>query len=613
VKPASKIIPLRLIEARNEKGWSQAEVAEKIRVDTNTYSRWERGETFPNSYAREKLTEVYGKSPEELGLLKSRTIETAAVTQIIPTIPYEDREMLLNPILGREREIDKILRFLQDDNSPLVTITGTGGVGKTRLELEIQEQVNEDSRYTSIYISLASLPNNSPILPTIGEQLGLSQPKLLEKVIAALKVIPADRVLVVLDNFEHVNTPENRDVLVDLLIGCKKKLQLLVTSRIALRVDYEQVVRLRPLKVPKLEDIKDPKDLEHYPATLLYLQRAKKIKEEFDATENDAPFIVNICHLLDGLPLAIKLVAAKILTHTPESTYQALLRDVLGVKGEITNTYYINVPKRQINLYNTIEWSYNLLGEKEKKLFRRLAVFAGKCWIESAIYVCNSEDDLPFEKPEFTSIVNALSDHDLVTFENERIKIAHSTLHDFALQILEEKEAEMLGENYVDFYAQLAVTFVLSNIVSDDNEKMDFMHRLGLEEKGLEEVLQKKAPLGILVLDEKGLKTFRASMRQELDNFYHVYHTLSWRRFVDIEIATARLLGEEEEKAIRRIKARENDDDMSLGNMTKVEFMNYARVRNQVERSSEIPYNYEYFYLQNMLRSFEVENFLKLL
>src|SRR5438874_911363 len=129
VKPASKTNPLRLIEARNKEGWTQTEVAERIGVDTNTVSRWERGEAFPNHYACEQLTAIYGKSLEELGLVRGARVKRASRnksshTQAPPTIPYEDLAKRRTPIIGREQKIERTLKFLQEDKRPLVTITG---------------------------------------------------------------------------------------------------------------------------------------------------------------------------------------------------------------------------------------------------------------------------------------------------------------------------------------------------------------------------------------------------------------------------------------------------------------------------------------------------------
>src|SRR5947209_3985179 len=268
MKPASEgTLNILLIKAREEQNLTQQAVANHIGCDLNNVSRWERGIVFPSPYFRRKLCELYGKNEEELGFFKQNRVkkpprEKPSRTPIISTVPSADREMLLTPILGREREIVTILNFLQEDKKRLVTITGTGGVGKTRLAREVEARLIKDSQYKTIYVSLASLANNTQVLPLIGKHLGLENSITSERVIAALKGIPARHLLVVLDNFEHVRTDENIDVLTDLLnplTGCET-LQLLVTSRIALHARYEKPFPLRPLQVPNLKDIEDVND-----------------------------------------------------------------------------------------------------------------------------------------------------------------------------------------------------------------------------------------------------------------------------------------------------------------------------------------------------------------
>jgi len=276
--------------------------------------------------------------------------------------------------------------------------------------------------------------------------------------------------LVVLDNFEHVRTDENIDVLTDLLnplTGCET-LQLLVTSRIALHARYEKPFPLRPLQVPNLKDIEDVNDLIQYPATELYLQRAQNIKDDFLPTKNDAQFIVNICSLLDGLPLAIELVASRVHTHPPERMHQVLLRDVLGLE----NTYYINVPKRQVSLYKTIEWSYNLLTDQEKKLFRRLGVFAGCCRIESATEICNL-GDLATNVAAVREIVFILCDYSLLSFDNQHMQIIiHSTLCDFAMRKLDEaKERKQITKQFIAYYDKLIKDYMMEKYVKQKSQK----------------------------------------------------------------------------------------------------------------------------------------------
>jgi transcriptional regulator with XRE-family HTH domain len=488
VRNASVATPNELlILAREGNNWSQLEVADRIGVTPNTYSRWERGIIIPTPRNQERLSEVYRKKPEELGFFKQARVKKSPEVQLISTMPYEDLEKMLTRIIGRENEIEIIFNYLRRDQEGLVTITGTGGVGKTHLALAVAKRLEVDSHYKTIFVSLASLPNSSYILPTIGVQLGLNEPITPERVKATIRELQAERVVIILDNFEHVRTKDNISLLTYLLTGCTDKLQLIVTSRNLLRVGYGQVVRLRPLQVPKLKDIKVVDDLKKYSATALYLQRAQKIKDDFDPTENDLPFIVKVCERLNGLPLAIVLVIPLLRTYSPEMQYQTLLRDVLGFE----NTFYTNVPKRQISLYKTIEWSYNQLSEKEKKLFRRLAIFTGKCRVESAIYICNLEEDLSLEKHDFTTIVDTLNDWFLISSEDELIEIAHNIIRDFALRKLkEEGKGDKIKNQFISYYFTLVTDFMVTkeSVPGLSEDMVEFCHNLRGELDNLREV-----------------------------------------------------------------------------------------------------------------------------
>jgi predicted ATPase/DNA-binding CsgD family transcriptional regulator len=282
----------------------------------------------------------------------------------------------LTSFFGREQDIAAVCSLLVRPEVRLLTLLGTGGVGKTRLSLQIATRLSEDFARQVCFISLGETNDPRLVLPTIAKALGLqemgSQP-ILEYVKSFLK---EKDLLLLLDNVEQV--AEAAPALVALLGACPE-LKFLVTSRAALRVSGEYVFQVSPLALPDLACLPDDiEDALQYPAITLFLERARAFLPDFMLTKENSRVIAELCVRLDGLPLAIELAVPRLKALSP----QALLKR-LEHRMQLLTYGVRNAPTRQQTLQNTLEWSYRLLNPEEQQLFRSLSVFVGGCTLQA--------------------------------------------------------------------------------------------------------------------------------------------------------------------------------------------------------------------------------------
>src|SRR5581483_3873161 len=272
------------------------------------------------------------------------------------------RLVQLAGLIGRDKEIEAVSILMQRSDVRLVTITGPGGVGKTRLALQVASLIADNFPDGAYLISLAALKDSTLVIPTLAQEIGSVESgdkPLFARLTACLG---NKRLLLLLDNFEHVTAAGL--VLSDLLAACSG-LKILVTSREVLRIRIEREFVVPPLGLPPLEKVQDITQLTHYPAVELFVQRATAVQPDFQVTAANVRDIAEICIRLDGLPLAIELAAAHIKLLSPH----ALLAR-LDHRLQLLTTGARDLPKRQRTLRNTLTWSYDLLNTEEQMIFR---------------------------------------------------------------------------------------------------------------------------------------------------------------------------------------------------------------------------------------------------
>jgi non-specific serine/threonine protein kinase len=340
---------------------------------------------------------------------------------------------------GRERERACLAELL--GHSPLVTVTGPGGVGKTRLALEIAAALDEDVHWCV----LTALTDDASVAPAVAASLGRDSSNRPDAaVVAAVSETP---LVLVLDNCEHVVTGVGD--LVDRVLDSCPDARVLATSREPLAIDGELVVQLEPLGLPESDDLGAAAASE---AVALFADRARLAQWDFELDDDNSAAVARICRRLDGLPLAIELAAARVRSLSPAQIAE-LLDERFGLLARARS----RGAEHQRTLRGTVDWSYRLLEEPEKLVFERLSVFAARADLDAAVAVCGGDG---VEPDRVLDVLDRLVERSLVLAEEANGRVRYGmleTLRHYARDKLAEHGGERRARDlHADHYAAVA-------------------------------------------------------------------------------------------------------------------------------------------------------------
>jgi predicted ATPase/class 3 adenylate cyclase len=351
-----------------------------------------------------------------------RTIEGRATN--LPAQP--------TPLVGRNAELEAVRTLLQDENTRMVTLTGPGGTGKTRLALQVAADL-VDEFPDGVYGVLLAPINEPDLVPLeLAHVLGVEETSSLSLTDALKAELKRRRALILFDNFEHVGGAAS--LLSDLLAACPR-LKLLVTSREPLRIAAE-----RQYPVPPLPE---------YDCLMLFVERARAVRPDFELTDETAPIVADICERLDGLPLAVELAAAWSKVLPPAALLRRLERRL-----ELPASRSADVPARQSTLREAIAWSYDLLSDEERRLHARLSVFMGGCTVEAAERVADPDGELGIDVLEgIASLVDRSLLRESEDDEGEPRFAMLATIREYAREHLAEsgEEEEVVLRHALEF------------------------------------------------------------------------------------------------------------------------------------------------------------------
>jgi predicted ATPase/DNA-binding XRE family transcriptional regulator len=429
---------------------TQAELARRVGCSTIALRKIEAEERRPSVQIAERLAGILGiRSADHPAFVRFARGDpfTAPAISVAPPPFTGHLPTPLTPLIGRQEDAAEARALLQRDEVRLLTLVGPPGIGKTRLALEVASALAHDHNGAVVFVALAAISTPGLVAPALAQALDLGDSG-GQPVVNHLKYCLRDRrLLLLVDNFEQVI--EAAPLLGELLTACPR-LKALVTSRQALRLPGEQQLALAPLAWATLTPGMGLADLLASPAVALFVARAQAVQPDFQLTVENASAVSAICARLDGLPLAIELMAAQIKLLPP----QVLLERLAGGLG-LPPAEVRGVPGRQRTLDNALAWSYDLLQPSERTLWARLSVFAGGWQIEAAEAVCGAG------QVEVLSGLASLLDKSLVQrtpgAPGEARFSMLETVRDYAQRKLREAgEADVLAQRHLVYYAALA-------------------------------------------------------------------------------------------------------------------------------------------------------------
>jgi predicted ATPase/class 3 adenylate cyclase len=355
----------------------------------------------------------------------------------------------LTSFVGREGEIEEVKSLL--GRTRLLTMTGPGGTGKTRLSIRVATELLASFGDGVFFVALAPITDPGLVAPTVAEALGLRETSTRAPLDTVVEHLRDKTVLVVMDNFEQVLAAAGD---VGQMLSSTEGVKVLATSREPLGLHGEREYPVPPLALPDPAHLPPLEGLSQYAAVELFIERAMAVKPRFTVTNENAPPIAGICARLDGLPLAIELAAARVKVLSPQAILGRLEHSLTLLTGGAQD-----LPARQQTLRDAIAWSYDLLEEGERRLFARLAVFVGGFSLEAVDAVCNPDGELGLDTLDgVASLTNKSLLRQMEAEAGEQRFFMLETIREYAGGRLSEgPSADDVRDRHSDFYLELAL------------------------------------------------------------------------------------------------------------------------------------------------------------
>lgn len=353
----------------------------------------------------------------------------------------------VSELVGRAREVREVRQILQRPGIRLLTLTGAGGIGKTRLALAVADSIRADYPGGTFVVWLAAISDPADVTSAIAATLNVTGTPAEPLVKTLARTIGTSNMLLVLDNFEHV-LPAAKAV-ADLLTGCPK-LRILVTSRAVLHVSGENEYLVPPLQLPDVADAASLAELAESEAVALFVACASRVQRDFALTTSNTRSVAEICVRLDGLPLAIELAAARTKLLAPADLLTRLDHRLALLTGGPRD-----LPARQQTLRATVEWSYQLLGRGAQALFEQLAVFVGGATFSAIEAICSDDDE------RLDALAELLDKSLLVSQDGGDLETRFmllETVREYAIELQSGRsaEADRVRQRHAEYYLTLA-------------------------------------------------------------------------------------------------------------------------------------------------------------
>lgn len=432
---------------------TREDLAKQLGYSAATIRKIEDEERHPSAQVVERLAEVFNISPDEHAefLSFARGDRRTAPAEIKEDTPWHNLAKstgsnlpaTVTSLIGREQEIALVREYLSNNDIRLVTLIGPPGIGKTRLSLEAARVSLDDFPDGVFFVPLAPLDDSSLIAPTIIQTLGYVETSNISVNKQLTDGIADKKTLLVLDNCEHLI--EHVAQLASELLSTCSRLKIIATSREGLRILGEWQYSVPALHIPDENLPIGMETVSEFPALTLFVERARAVRSDFALNSDNLQQVVSICAQLDGLPLAIELIAARIRLMSPQSLL-ARLNNQLTLYADGRRA----VPTRQKTLYDAIAWSYDLLSPEEQELFARLSVFSGGFTLEAAESIFSRT----ITRKSISDLIASLMDKSLLQRAIDYEAHAESrfnmlvTIQQFALDRLRRMEEEAEVRNW---------------------------------------------------------------------------------------------------------------------------------------------------------------------